>query len=543
MREALKPVGSLSPEKRRLLTVLLQEQGIAVSGTQRTPSIPQRNSSGPVPLSSHQERLWFLDQLHPGGANYNVPGIARLTGQLNVAALEQSLSEIVRRHESLRTTFAVQPDGLPVQVIGRARPLTLPVTDLTDLPELEREAEARRLATAEACCPFVLTRGPLFRASLLRLSEHEHVLVLNVHHIVADGWSIGVLTRELAALYEAFSQGYPSPLPELPIQYADFARWQRAWMQGEEMQTQLAYWKQHLSALLALQLSTDRPRPKVLSYRGRHRPVMLSKSLTEALRTLAQREGVSLFMTLLAAFKILLHHDTGQDDIVVGTAFANRNRSEWEQLIGFFVNTLPLRTNLKGNPSFRELLRRVREVTLGAYAHQDVPLGTLVKELQSKRDLSRSPLFQVEFTLLTPDHNPAVYGYGLGSTVRETLNLPGLTVTPWDVESGVARFDLAVFIWDLPEGLGGAIEYSTDLFEPATIARMVERFETLLGWVVAEPDARLSGLVRRLNEVERQQQISQEKSYKETVHQKLKSIKRRTKFQVPNSKFQTNSNG
>jgi non-ribosomal peptide synthetase component F len=309
------------------------------------------------------------------------------------------------------------------------------------------------------------------------------------------------------------------------------------------MQTQLAYWKQHLSALLALQLSTDRPRPKVLSYRGRHRPVMLSKSLTEALRTLAQREGVSLFMTLLAAFKILLHHDTGQDDIVVGTAFANRNRSEWEQLIGFFVNTLPLRTNLKGNPSFRELLRRVREVTLGAYAHQDVPLGTLVKELQSKRDLSRSPLFQVEFTLLTPDHNPAVYGYGLGSTVRETLNLPGLTVTPWDVESGVARFDLAVFIWDLPEGLGGAIEYSTDLFEPATIARMVERFETLLGWVVAEPDARLSGLVRRLNEVERQQQISQEKSYKETVHQKLKSIKRRTKFQVPNSKFQTNSNG
>jgi len=524
------------------MTLLLQEQGIAGSRPPPTPSMPRRNPAGAVPLSHHQERLWFLDQLHPGGANYNIPAIARLTGRLNVAALEQSLSEIVSRHESLRTTFAVQPDGLPVQVIGRARPLTLPVTDLTDWPQTEREAEARRLATAEAGRPFVLTRGPLFRASLLRLSEHEHVLVLNVHHIVADGWSIGVLTRELAVLYEAFSQGHPSPLPELPIQYADFALWQREWMQGEEVQTQLAYWKQQLSALPALQLPTDRPRPKVLSYRGRHQPVMLSKSLTEALRTLAQREGVSLFMTLLAAFKILLHHDTGQDDIVVGAGFANRHRSEWEQLIGFFVNTLPLRTNLKGNPGFRELLRRVREVTLGAYAHQDVPLAKLVKELQSKRDLSRSPLFQVEFTLLTPEHNPAVYGYGLSSTVRETLNLPGLTVTSWDVEGGVARFDVAVFIWDLPEGLSGAVEYSTDLFEPATIARLGEQFETLLRWVVAEPDARLRGLVQRLNEAERQQHISQEKFYKETAHQKLKSVKRRTKFQIPNPKFQTNSN-
>lgn len=533
MREALKPVSSLSPERRRLLTRLLQEQGIAGSRPQPTPSPARRHPAEAVPLSHHQERLWFLDQLHPGGANYNIPAIARLTGRLDVAALEQSLSEIVRRHESLRTTFAVQPDGLPVQVIGRARSLTLPVTDLTDWPETEREAEARRLATAEAGRPFVLTRGPLFRAFLLRLSEQEHVLVLNVHHIVADGWSIGVLTRELAALYEAFSQGRPSPLPELPVQYADFALWQREWMQGEEMRTQLAYWKQQLGALPALQLPTDRPRPQVLSYRGRHQPVMLSKSLTEALRTLAQREGVSLFMTLLAAFKILLHHDTGQDDIVVGAGFANRHRSEWEKLIGFFVNTLPLRTNLKGNPSFRELLRRVREVTLGAYAHQDVPLGKLVKELQAKRDLSRSPLFQVEFTLLTPDHNPAVYGYGLSSTVMETLDLPGLTVTPWDVEGGVARFDVAVFLWDLPEGLGGAVEYSRDLFEPATIARLVDRFETLLRWVVAEPDARLSGLVQRLREAERQHHISQEKSYKETVHQKLKSTKRRTKFQIP----------
>lgn len=526
MREKVNPIAPLSPDKRRLLTRLMQEQGI--TGVGPTRSLPLAARSGPLPLSHHQERLWFLDQLYPGQANYNIPAIARLSGRLNVAALQQSLNEIVRRHESLRTLFKVRDDGLPVQIVTPAQPLMLPVTDLTDLPETEREAEARRRATEEACRPFDLTRGPVFRASLLRLSEREHVLILNVHHIVADGWSLGVLTRELAVLYEAFSQGYPSPLPPLPVQYADFVLWQRQWMRGPEMRAQLAYWTRQLRGLPVLQLPTDRPRPQILSYRGRHIPLRLSRPLSQALRALAQQEGVTLFMTLLAAFTILLHHDTGQEDIVVGTAFANRNRSQWEGLIGFFVNTLPLRTNLKGDPHFRQLLDRVRQVTLGAAAHQDLPLGKLVKALNIQRDLSRSPLFQIEFTLLTPDRNPAIYGYGLNASFRDTLTLPELTITPWDVESGIARFDLAVFIWDLPDGLSGAIEYSTDLFEAATMARLAERFQALLSWVVAEPDARLSGLVRRLDEIERQRQLDQEKSYKDAVRQKLKNVRRKS---------------
>jgi non-ribosomal peptide synthetase component F len=362
----------------------------------------------------------------------------------------------------------------------------------------------------------------------MRLSESEHVLVLNVHHIVADGWSMGVLTRELGVLYEAFSRGKPSPLPELPIQYADFALWQRQWMQGEVLEAQLAYWKQQLGDSPAiLRLPTDRLRPPVLSYHGKHLPLSFSQSLTEQLRTLSQQERVTVFMTLLAAFKALLYCATGQSDIVVGSAFANRNRSELERLIGFFVNTLPLRTDLSGNPSFRELLQRVREVTLGASSHQDLPLATLVRELQPKRDLGRNPLFQVEFALLTPDHNPAVYGYGLRSAVMETLELPELTVTPLDVEGGVARFDMAVFLWNLPTGLSGAWEYNTDLFESATIARLAAHFEVVLHSVAAEPDIPLHRLAERLKETERQQQVNREKAYTESIHQKLKTSRRK----------------
>ena len=531
MTKPLEPLTSLSPEKSRLLSLLLRDKGVQPSRTGQSNPIRRRSHSESVPLSFSQEGLWFLDQLDPGGANYNLPGIARLTGHLNVDVLEQSLNEILGRHESLRTTFSMKGDGKPYPVITSVQRLNLPVIDLEALPEAEREAEALRLVTVEAQKPFDLAQGPLFRAVLLQLGKNDYVLVLNLHHIIADGWSMGVLTAELTALYEAFSAGGSSPLPELPIQYSDFALWQREQMRGALLEAQLSYWKQQLGAD-PLELPTDRARPRVQSYRGMHHPVHLSESLTGALRMLAQREGVTLFNVLLAGFKILLYRYSGQEDIVVGSSFANRNRRELEGLIGFFVNTMPLRTNLSGDPGFRDLLRRVREVTLGAYAHQELPFAKLVQESQPDREPGRHPLFQVVFDLLTPDHNPAVFGYGLSSPVTEGLELPGLTMAPLDVEGGIARFDLAIFIWDLPTGLKGAFEYRTDLFEPETIARMTQYFETLLHHIVAEPDVGLETLVERINDMDQQQQITRQKADKDSARQKLMSSRRKSITEV-----------
>lgn len=523
---SIKNTVALSPERRKLLALLLQKKGIA--GSQPQAVSPSR-AVGALPLAFNQEGLWFLEQLDPGKAHYNIPGAVRLTGKLDVAALERSLSEIVRRHEALRTTFALHEDGTPRQVIAPPAPLPLPLIDLQTLAPAERESEALRLATADAQKPFDLAAGPLFRAQLLWLNAGEHVLLLNFHHIVADGWTMAIFTREWRALYEAFSNDRPSPLPELPRQYAGFALWQREQISGEDFQAQLAYWRQQLRGSLPVtQLPVDRPRPAVQSFRGRHQAIKLSQPLTEALRRLARREGATLFVTLLAAFKVLLHRGTGQNDLVVGSTFANRNRRELQDLIGFFVNTLPLRTQLAGDLSFRALLQRVRETVLGAAANQELPLAKLVQELQPERDSSRNPLYQIVFDLLTPDLNPAVYGYGLSAGVTETLELAGLKVTPLDVEYGIARFDLAVFIWDLPAGLQGAFEYSTDLFEPATIARLAENFASLLGFIVNAPDARLRALVEQLDATDRQQQKSSEKTYQAAVHQRLKLSKRKS---------------
>lgn len=524
-------VASSGIERRReLLARLLKEKGIVVSASsQQAEAIRPRRDSGLAPLALNQEGLWFLDQLAPGKAHYNIPGAVRLRGELDVAALERGLSEIIRRHEALRTIFAMRDDGRPYQVVT-ASPAAEPLLfiDLQALPAIARESEARRLATAEAQQGFNLSRGPLFRAQLLRLGADEHVLIFNVHHLVADGWSISVFTHELRALYEAFSNGMPSPLPALSIQYADFAVWQREQMSGENFQAQLAYWRRQLSgSSLVLQLPADRSRPPAQSFRGRHQTIKLSKPLTAALRMLAVREEATLFITLLTAFKVLLYRSTGQEDIIVGSTFANRNRRELQNLIGFFVNTLPLRTQLAGDLSFRELLRRVRETAHGAAAHQELPLARLVQELQPERDSSRNPLYQVVFDLLTLDHNPAVYDYGLSVGAQETLEFAGLRLTSFDFEYNVSRFDLAVFIWDFPENLTGTFEYSADLFEPATIARLVEQFEILLRHIVADPDARLKTLVAILDREAQQRQAAREKIDQETVQQKLKQIKRR----------------
>ncbi|MGH7931425.1 MAG: condensation domain-containing protein, partial [Candidatus Binatia bacterium] len=392
------PVGAIAPalaaelvnHKAEILRYLRGEGAIAP--VSRDPTLP---------LSFAQERLWFLDQLEPGSTVYNMPGVFRLKGPLNVAVLKQSLNEIVRRHEALRTTFR-SVEGSPQQVVASGLTLPLPVMDLSHRCESDRENEARRLAAEEARRPFDLSRGPLLRAILLRLHQEEHFLLLNMHHIVSDGWSMGVFFREISVLYEAYSNGKPSPLAELPIQYADYAVWQRNRLQGEVLETQLSYWEKQLEDISTLDLPTDRPRPAAQSFRGARLSLELSKELTEGLKALSRKERVSLFMTLLAAFQTLLHRYTGRDDIAVGSPIAGRNRAEIEGLIGFFINTLVLRADLSGNPTFRELLARVREAALGAYDHQDVPFEKLVQELHPERNLNQSPLFQVMFVLQNP---------------------------------------------------------------------------------------------------------------------------------------------
>jgi amino acid adenylation domain-containing protein len=458
-------------------------------GLQAPPILPRTRNEN-LPLSFAQQRLWFLDQLVPDAPIYNIPLAYRVTGELNVAALEQSLSEIVRRHEALRTTFTAV-DGQPIQVIAPEIGLRLPVVNLRVIAETEREKEVQRLATQQAQQPFDLTTGPLLRVQLLHLDEAEHVLLLTMHHIASDGWSLGVLMRELAVLYEAFSTEKPASLPELPIQYADFALWQREWLSGAVLDSQLAYWKQQLGGELpVLELPTDRPRPPVQTYRGAKQSFELSKDLTDALKALSRREGVTLFMTLLAVFKTLLYRYTGQEDVVVGSPIANRNRAEIEGLIGFFVNTLVLRSDLGRTPSFRELLGRVREVALGAYAHQDMPFERLVEELQPERDMSYNPLFQVMFVLQN-------------APVPE-MEFSNLTLSPLKVDSKTAKFDLTLSLTETEQGLIGAFGYNTDLFNEVTITRTVGHWQTLLEGIVADPDKRILELPI-LTEAERHQ--------------------------------------
>jgi amino acid adenylation domain-containing protein len=457
-----------------------------------TGTIPRRGELTPCPPSFAQQRLWFLEQLTPGTAAYNEPLAIQLEGALNVPALEKSLNEIVRRHEALRTTFAIQ-DGQPVQIIAPMLSVQLPIVDLRNFAGAQRQAEAQWLTTEEAEQPFDLTRGPLLRATLLWMSEQEYLLLLVMHHIVFDGWSSGVFIREQAALYEAFATGKPLRLPPLPIQYADFAAWQRQWLQDETLETQLAYWRKQLAgAPDLLELPADHPRPAVQTFRGARLSFVLSEELTDALKALSRREGITLFMILLAAFNVLLYRYTGQTDIVVGSPIANRNRSELEGLIGFFVNTLVFRTNLAENPSFEELLRRIRKVALEAYAHQDLPFERLVEELHPERKLSHNPLFQVMFSL---ENDPT-----------PTIDLPGLRLQRIQVGNETAKFDLGLSVGETGQGLTGSLEYSTDLFEPATMSRMVGHFQRLLEGIVVDLEQPISDLPL-LTEAERHQLI------------------------------------
>ncbi|EGK83949.1 non-ribosomal peptide synthetase [Microcoleus vaginatus PCC 9802] len=497
------PEGIITPELRAEISqkkaeiILFLKAANRTSSFTPTPIVPM-GRDGNLPLSFAQQRLWFLDQLVPNNPFYNVPAALRLTGALNFSALQQTFNEIVRRHEALRTTLAVV-SGQPVQRIAAAFHLPINVVDLRNLPKESRQTEANRLTAQEAQRSFNLSNDLLLRVTLLQLDDAEYLLMLNMHHIVSDGWSIGVLIQELGALYTAFASEKPSPLPDLSIQYADFAKWQREWLQGEVLETQLAYWRQQLNGISMLNLPADRPRPAIQSYRGKRQFLQLPKQLSEALETLSQREGVTLFMTMLAAFKTLLYHYAQQEDIVVGSPIANRNRSEIEALIGFFVNSLVLRTDLSGNPTFRELLNRVKEVALGAYAHQDLPFEKLVEELHPDRALNQNPLFQVAFALQNAPGN--------------RLELPELTLSPQQLDVGTARFDLEFHLWerspnssgsnqspsnklwvDSSLGISGMVIYSADLFDEATIARLIGHFQTLLESIVANPEQRIANL-------------------------------------------------
>jgi thioesterase domain-containing protein/acyl carrier protein len=467
-----------SGSKRRALfeKLLLQEK----LGSTSPSTIPRRPATGTAPLSFAQERLWFLDQLEPDSAVYNIPMGLRLKGALNPSVLQRCLDEIVQRHEALRTRFETV-EGQPYQVVEPMASPGIPLMDLSRLPEEQREAEARQLCTDEAHRPFDLAQGPLVRARLLCVGTEEHIFLLVMHHIASDGWSIGVLLRELKTLYQAFCENQPSPLPELPIQYADYAVWQRDWLRGEVLEQQLNYWKKQLEGAPArLGLPADWPRPATQSYRGALLSYELPKPLLPALMELSRREGASLFMTLLAVFQTLLYRYTGLEDIVVGSAIAGRNRTEVESLIGFFVNMLVLRGDLSGNPSFRTLLGRTREVALGAYAHQDLPFEKLVEVLQPERDMSHSPLFQVLFVLQ--------------NAPGESVNLAGVQVTPIQLHSGTSKFDLTLFIREGGESLKAMVEYNTDLFEAETIRRMLGHYQTLLEGIVSNPEQRLLDL-------------------------------------------------
>jgi fengycin family lipopeptide synthetase B len=447
-----------------------------------------RRDCAPIPLSLFQQRLWFLEQLVPGNPAYVIPQEIRFRGKLDGAALQRVLNEVVRRHESLRTRFGAE-NGRPFQIIDPPAPPALPVEDLRGLPADEREAAAERITVAEAGKPFDLERGPLFRCRLLLLDEEDSILLIMMSHIVADAWSVKVLFNEMRALYQAYLQGLPSPLPELLIQYVDFAVWQDEQMKSGAFESHFSYWHEQLDGLSDLALPTDRPRPPMQSFRGAVQWIKLPESLSRALGLLAQQEGITLYMLLLAAFQVLLHRYTGSEDIPVATPSANRNRPEIEGIVGFFVNTLILRSRCSREMSFRRLARQVRETALNCYTHQELPFDRIVERLRPNRELGRNPLAQV------------VFGFDSASVASDFGNL---SATIRSIDNHTAKFDLFLSLRLKPEGIMGRVEYSTDLFEAATIARMARHLETLLGSIVADPDGSI-GRLALLPEQERKQ--------------------------------------
>jgi amino acid adenylation domain-containing protein len=459
------------------------------------------------PASFAQQRMWFIEQLMPGSVIYNISGVIRIYGPLNIAALERSMQGIVERHESLRTRFTTM-EGEPVQVIEDHMELKLGSDDLTALPEHERFPQARKFAQEEVKKPFDLKRGPLMRAKLLRLGPREHILVLTLHHIIADGWSLGIVVREISTLYTHIDAGTPSSLEELPIQYADFSMWQREWLAGGVLEQQLEYWKKQLAGIAPLELPTEHPRPPLQSYRGNTIYFKFPPALTQKLRELSQRENASLYMTLLAGFQVLLHRYTGQQDITVGSPIAGRTRRETEGVVGLFINALALRADLSGKPAFDEFLKRVRNVALEAYAHQEVPFEKLVETLASERDFSRAPIFQVWFALQMAPHTE--------------LRLGAAKFENYPIDTATAKFDITLVMSEGPTEINCNWEYSTDLFDRGAMEQMIANYQTLLASIAANPRqsiARLPLLTRAQEEQILSGPRAQPQAVEQTVHE------------------------
>ncbi|HEX4714733.1 MAG TPA: condensation domain-containing protein, partial [Ktedonobacteraceae bacterium] len=461
-----------------VLTERVQQQLRAEQPSLAPPLHPYSRSTPPA-LSFAQERLWFLEQLEPGRPTYHVPLILRLHGPLNPVALQASLRMLESRNEVLRLRIE-DHEGQAVQGLLPVGSSPLLHLDLSGLEPQEREAELRRLAHQEAHLPFDLVQGPLWRSRLLRLEAHDWVLLLTMHHIITDGWSMQLLFQELTQGYLAHQQGSEAALAPLPIQYADYALWQREWLQGERLEAELAYWREQLADLEPLQLPTDHPRPSVQGYQGAHASLHLSAALQQHLQALSRQEGVTLFMTLLAGWLLVLQHYSGQSDLAVGTPIANRSQAELEGLLGFFVNTLVLRCSVEGQTSVRELLAHVREVTLGAYSHQEVPFERVVEALQPQRELSRSPLFQVMFVGQQDVLPPQTW--------------EGITLQEEEPELDVAKFDLTLAVGESEQGIDAALEYNTDLFEPVTVQRMLTHWQQVLEAIAQQPDQRVAEL-------------------------------------------------
>ena len=475
------PDGVLTPSLKGELVARKEEilEFLKTTSTenQSTINIPSYPRDGYLPLSYSQERLWFLDQLEPGNYAYNMPAAIRLKGELNLTCFEQALNEILARHEVLRTNFDMVGEK-PIQIIAPRKSLPLTLIDLSGLSPEEQAAEAKRLTEEDAKLPFDLRADLLIRATLVKLNLDDHIFILTLHHIISDGWSITVFSREFTTLYSAFVNSQPTSLPSLPIQYVDFACWQREWLQGERLDSQLAYWKRQLEGELPqLEMLLDKPRPPVQSHQSGRAKLELSPTLTQALRQLSHQEDATLFMTLLAAFKVLLLKHTGLEDIIVGSPIAGRNRVETEDLIGFFLNTLVLRTDLSGNPSFRELIHRVKKVAMDAYSHQDIPFEKLLIELQPERNLSRTPLFQVFFNMLNLE--------GGGQ------QLPGLTAEMIETPDIGSKFDLTIYLTERNRTIDLAIVYSTDLFNEERIKELLSQYNYLLSQIIADPDTKI----------------------------------------------------
>lgn len=479
-----------APTIAQLATVV--EQLIAAGQTENISSITRVSRDRFMPLSYAQQRLWFIDQMEPGASTYNVPAAARVQGPIDVRVLERAVGDVVRRHEILRTRFVLN-HGEPQQTIADALDFKLVLVDLSAAFLTDREERAKLLAREEAGQPFDLSRGPLIRVKLLRLAHEDHVLLLTMHHIVCDGWSIGILMREVSALYTAFSAGKSSPLEELPIQYVDYSVWQRQWLHGEVLDKQLDYWRKQLEGVEILDLPTDRPRPAILGQRGGRIKIALPPDLTAKIRALGATNTATVYMILLSAFQVLLYRYSGQENFAVGSPIAGRRRAETEGLIGFFVNTLALRTRIEEQLNFYELLQRVKEVTLAAYTYQDVPFEKLVEELQPKRDLGRTPLFQA---LLVLQNAPV-----------SKLEMGACKLLPFSgVEASTAKFDLMLDLWDLGSDIQGALEYNTDLFDSQRIGRMVSHYQAILNTMVTQPQRVISEF-SILTEEERQQLV------------------------------------